>query len=301
MTNPQPQLLLLLMINLPPLSHLRWSRVGNHKSNNQTTCNVNFLLWNAHSLGKQISKFQSYIYATDHDIIAITETWMSESIYSNEILPNNYNIIRKDRDTRGGGVLLAVKNIIPVKQLPVPDDVEIVSVELTFQKHVHTLCLIYRPPNIDELHDKKILAYLQSLNCSSNITILGDLNLPDVCWDGYCGISSSSQSYVDLAYDLNLTQLVSHPTHRAGNILDVILTNTEVLHDVKILSDLPFSLQSDHFMVLFSIITQNFKTKSDKVLNQIFNYAAGDWDNMNYYLFSYNFHPCLISQDVELI
>lgn len=120
------------MINLPPLSHLRWSRVGNHKSNNQTTCNVNFLLWNAHSLGKQISKFQSYIYATDHDIIAITETWMSESIYSNEILPNNYNIIRKDRDTRGGGVLLAVKNIIPVKQLPVPDDVEIVSVEITF-------------------------------------------------------------------------------------------------------------------------------------------------------------------------
>ena len=77
-------------------------------------------------------------------------------------------------------------------------------------------------------NDKRILDYLQSLSYSPNVTIFGDLNLPDVCWDGYCGISSISQSFANLAYDLNLIQLVSQPTHRAGNILDVVLTNTEV-------------------------------------------------------------------------
>ena len=55
------------------------------------------------------------------------------------------------------------------------------------------------------------------------------------------------------------------PTHRAGNILDVILTNAEDFHDVQTLTDLPFGLQLDHFMVLFSIITQNLKIQTKEV------------------------------------
>ena len=120
------------------------------KSNSQATHHVKLLLWNVRSLNKQITKFQSYIYAADYDVLAITETWLSGSIYSNEILPNNYNIICRDCDTRGGGVLLAIKNSIPFKQLPVPDDIEILSVEITLQKQAHIICLIYRLPSTDE-------------------------------------------------------------------------------------------------------------------------------------------------------
>lgn len=233
--------------------------------------------------------------------MAIIETWLSGSIYSNEILPNNYNIIHRDRNTRRGGVPLAIKNSIPFKQLPVPDNIEILSVEITLQKQAHIICLIYRLPSTDETQDKKILDYLQSFSNLPNITILGDLNLPDVCWDGYCGVSSISQSFANLAYDLNLVQLVSQPTHRAGSTLDVVLTNTEVFQDVQIVSDLPFSLQSDHYMVLFSITTENHNPQIKKASKQIFNYVAGDWDNTNHYLFSYDFNPCLTSENVEFI
>ena len=273
------------------------------KTNSQAagTYHGNFLLWNARSLNKQISKFQSYVYAAEYDIIAITETWLSSNIYSNEILPNDYNIIRRDRDTRGGGVLLAIKNSIPFKQLPMPDNLEILPVEITINKQVHTLCLIYRPPNADDLHNKKILNYLQCFSHTPNFTILGDLNLPDVCWEGYCGVSDISESFADLAYNFNLIQLVSQPTHRAGNTLDVVLTNTEVFHDVQIKSDLPFSLQSDHFMVFLSVFIQNDETHTKKVSKQVFNFAAADWDSMCHYLLSYNFYPCLISLDIEFI
>ena len=65
------------------------------------------------------------------------------------------------------------------------------------------------------------------------------------------------------------------------------------------MSDLRFSLQSDHYMVLFSITTENLKPQIKKASKQIFNYVAGDWDNMNHYLFSYNFNPCLTSENVE--
>ena len=125
--------------------------------------------------------------------------------------------------------------------------------------------------------------------------------MPDVCWDGYCGISSFAQTFANLAYDLNLIQLVSEsqPTHCAGNILDMVLTNDEDFHDVQTLTDLLFGLQSDHFMVLFSIITQNLKTQTKKVTKIVFNYATGDWENMCHYLLSYDFYPCLMSQDVH--
>ena len=42
------------------------------------------------------------------NIFAITETWLTNYIYNNEILPSNFAIYRNDRESRGGGVLLAV-------------------------------------------------------------------------------------------------------------------------------------------------------------------------------------------------
>jgi len=55
-----------------------------------------------------------YLYKVMHDIIAITETWLSNHIFTNEIFPSNYNVIRKDRDDRGGGVLLAFKKALKI-------------------------------------------------------------------------------------------------------------------------------------------------------------------------------------------
>ena len=98
-------------------------------------------------------------------------------------------------------------------------------------------------------HD--IVEYLRDLSDSNDFTILGDLNLPDVHWDRYYGTSSQSQQFADLAYDLNLTQLVSNPTHKAGNLLDMVLTNTDVFYDIQTLTNLPTGLYSDHFMIVF--------------------------------------------------
>ena len=47
------------------------------------------------------------MYTTSHSTLAITETWLSDYDFDNEILPTNFSIYRKDRDSRGGGVLLA--------------------------------------------------------------------------------------------------------------------------------------------------------------------------------------------------
>jgi len=55
---------------------------------------------------------QYFAYSHNFDVIAITETWLSNSIYDKEILPMNYKIYRNDRGCRGGGVLLPVQDNI---------------------------------------------------------------------------------------------------------------------------------------------------------------------------------------------
>ena len=64
-------------------------------------------------------------------IFAITETWLSSHIYDNEILSSNFIIYRNDRNSRGGGVMLAIDQSISIKTIPSPEDIEAVVVHLT--------------------------------------------------------------------------------------------------------------------------------------------------------------------------
>ena len=61
--------------------------------------------FNARSIVNKRLDLQAYVTLVNPDIIAITETWLHNNIDDNELLPNSYNIHRKDRESRGGGVL----------------------------------------------------------------------------------------------------------------------------------------------------------------------------------------------------
>ena len=57
------------------------------------------------------------IYSHDFDIIAITETWLSNNIFNNEILPTSYAMYCIDCGSRGEGVLFVVRDNIISKVL----------------------------------------------------------------------------------------------------------------------------------------------------------------------------------------
>ena len=67
----------------------------------------------------------------DFSLIAITETWLNNGVLDGEILPNNYTIYRRDRASRGGGVLLAVNNNLSSRQFSSSDDIESIVVEIS--------------------------------------------------------------------------------------------------------------------------------------------------------------------------
>ncbi len=96
-----------------------------------------------------------------------------------EILPYNYCIYRKDRNSRGGGVLLAVRTqSIPSRLIDTPPDLELIAI------HLHdfncTLCVVYFPPSIAQQPFLNTLSFLENLIAYGSVLIVGDFNRPDI-------------------------------------------------------------------------------------------------------------------------
>ena len=118
-------------------------KVANKPSSETTTdtnswldTSLTVMYWNARSLVNQLSYFQSFILANHFDIVAITETWPHNNIFNNEILPSGYSIYRNDRCSKGGGILLAIKNDFTCKVLPTP------ALAVLWLKIFHTGCCL---------------------------------------------------------------------------------------------------------------------------------------------------------------
>ena len=60
----------------------------------------------------------------------VTETWLSDFIFDHEILPCGYSLYRKDKSSRGGGVLIAVSDLISSSLIPSPPDLEVITVNV---------------------------------------------------------------------------------------------------------------------------------------------------------------------------
>ena len=70
-------------------------------------------------------------------------------------------MLRKDWETRGGGVLLAFSNALNIRQLPCPINLEVLTVEIDY---TFILRLIYCPPNTDDQYNSSLLSFLTSFD-----------------------------------------------------------------------------------------------------------------------------------------
>ena len=62
---------------------------------NEMDC-IQVYLWNARNIVNKLSDFSSFVYASNYNVYGITESWLSDHIYDNEILLSDYVIYRKD-------------------------------------------------------------------------------------------------------------------------------------------------------------------------------------------------------------
>ncbi|XP_011406763.1 PREDICTED: uncharacterized protein LOC105314349 [Amphimedon queenslandica] len=133
----------------------------------------------------------------------------------------------------------------------------------------------------------------------THTVILGDFNFPDICWDTLCGRSQNADNLCKFIFRLNLSQLVTFPTHSGGNILDLVLSSSPSY--VKEVSPLPLSspyLNSDHIPILVTLMS-GIPSYSKPQTSWFYNYKATDFDGLNSYLLDFDFRPLLSSSSVE--
>ena len=195
--------------------------------------------------------------------------------------------------------IYAVKSAVPSSSLPSPTDIEVISVEVGIN-HDLVLCSIYVPPDSPVSLISSLVLYLSSLVSSYNRCIFaGDFNFPDISWSSLLGSSMSSNVFCEFIFDCNLTQHVTQPTHKKGNILDLVLTSPSV--NIKHLSVNPQLLSefSDHFIISFDV---SFSPSANiSKLLCVFDFSKTNFTDICSFLLDFDFSVCFYSRDIEFI
>ena len=174
----------------------------------------------------KLSQFQNIVLTNHFDIIALTETWLNDSVTNHEILPDSYTIYRKDGDfgKRGGGVLLAVKDNIPVETFHITIlGLELISVFIkTMNKNI-LVSVCYRPPDAGPEFIQQLNEFRKYLSDKKikDLTLIGDFNFPFINWLDGLGFSdiSSDINFIDSINEAGILQMITSHT-RCQNMID---------------------------------------------------------------------------------
>jgi hypothetical protein len=85
---------------------------------------------NCRSILNKSFDFWNLVDIYNPDVILGMESWLKEEISNAEVFRHDYTTFRRDRNTRGVGVLMCVKDCIACAELWVDEDFEMIAVEL---------------------------------------------------------------------------------------------------------------------------------------------------------------------------
>ena len=195
------------------------------ESNPGPASNVSFVHLNVRSLRPKLDLVAAELSNT-YDFILITETWLDKNASSDTLsMPDFHSPIRKDRDGRGGGVALYIRNSFFFKRRSdlETDNTEGIWIETEINKIKFLIGTFYLPPKADPLIRNYISdsIYLASVDNIDNIFIFSDFNI---------NFLSKFNSFIhDAMCTFDLEQIINEPTRydTAGSksLLDPIITN----------------------------------------------------------------------------
>ena len=215
-------------------------------SNNSTVllCHINI-----HSLLPSFDEVREFLSSLTRPVIlGINETWLHSSVMLGEIAIPGYVVYRRDRNSRGGGVLVYVAHSCRSWCRHDLEDstVEAVWVELRAGSHPMLLCVMYRPHSSAGSLLATVGHMLELAGGErKEVILMGDLNINTL------GASSLLSTWNLIAEEFSLTQLhlISGPTCvsiATESLLDVIFVTDPQLFAAS--GTMAFS-NSDHLLI----------------------------------------------------
>ena len=146
-----------------------------------------FFYTNCAGLLNKIPELHTISVTYNCKVLCITETHLHPGIFNAEVSIPNYQIFRKDRNSGsdGGGSIIYVHNSVSavcVESFNAPDSL---AVQINFDSCPVIFCCVYRSMNLTNSQDDEIMNQIRSLALvdDQELILVGDFNLPDVCWD----------------------------------------------------------------------------------------------------------------------
>ena len=180
---------------------------------------------NIRSLVSKLDELQVIIQGCKGLVLGISETWLNEGVSDAEVKIQGFRMYRRDRGTRGGGVLAYVtEDIISMRRHDLEvTDIEALWIEVRMRRKRILICNIYRPPNaqstwMDSLGVMIERAVLEKIP----VFLMGDLN---------CDMLNPSSNALRLERvmsEYGLLQMINCPTRITDNsasLIDLFFTS----------------------------------------------------------------------------
>ena len=185
---------------------------------------------------------------------------------------NNYNIIRKDRNSHGGGVAIIINDQLEYEQLDLFEEfnLELIAIKVTLNNYKFNFVTFYLPPKAQ----LPAVTFLLKLSMLENLIMCGDLNCKSKQW--YSKKTNTNGKLLEqIIAQFNLSIVKNKkPTHywqktNKLDILDIIITSPDINNKIINLKIPQDELQSDRFPLIFEIDKLKISPARNKIITII--------------------------------
>ena len=215
--------------------------------------NLKVFYQNVRGLRTKCLEFRNNLLNSDHDIVVVTETWLHDGIFDEELGDCRYDVFRSDRDLKasnrrsGGGVMILTRRELDAVRCDhsPPPPAEMLTITVPARALAASLALhitvAYVPPdtqissNIDSILNT--FSFIFDRHPLHNYLILGDFNSPNISWSlngpiyQRRGTTEIQEAGIRLINDLLLLGISQYNIlkNHAGNTLDLAFSNLPLL------------------------------------------------------------------------
>ena len=168
-------------------------------------------------------------------------------------------------DGQHGGVAILHKPNIHCSPLAIKNTSDFIcAAEVSIGDRNLLIVCVYIPPRSSLYRPswKKVTKTLLSVVAifTGDIIITGDFNEPTTDWASFDSRHSDMDCFFDFLIERNFQQLISSPTHIAGNVLDLAFTNSDSI-SLSLPANIKLSF-SDHYALPMEIKLSNCATET---------------------------------------
>lgn len=223
---------------------------------------------NIRSLVNKIELVRQILLNRKIDCFCISETWLNDLITDDLIQVDGYNLWRKDRLSRGGGICCYVNEMLDCEAIELPFDdtseLEFLGVKISSPKIRSVCCFtIYRPPNGKAEKALQHLSKLSDFTCNNwkGRTIYhGDFNIN--YQNNTCKWAKALKKWETKAGLVQLMKLPSRVSRVSSSQIDLCFTDLNHIADSGMIN----TNISDHFAT-FLIRKKDREKGAERILD----------------------------------